>query len=426
MKTARGISLLETIVSVQILLVVSLFCMAIFGQGQRHDLRARQFSTCSLLANQKMQELTSKPLRELRAQLAVPASDRFSGDFQDYTYNATLSDYEPGLSQLEVIARSQLGCFSRCSLLLPTDVSGGGIASDPDTSRVYYVAMAENGEGSARLSRFDDQGASVNPLQGPVLPAGLALGGVAGAPGQNWLWGIGPNGALTGFNEDTNAWIAPEQAPPSPPLPTLFHSLACDSSAHRVIASDMNNRCLWLYDYDWVSTGPPYWYAQPCRPSLNSLSPLGSPGAVATDPYASLVWVADTENNCLRKFLFGDTLPAGAIASNFEAWSSDGRTVGYWDLRPYRPRNDFLGTPCGLAMDEQGSGVYVADRSGVWRFDEAADSWTRICSFASLGEVRPAGMTCDRFGTVLYINCYGGRIIKVSGSPWSAAFVSGT
>ncbi len=68
----RGITLLETIVSAQILLIVSLFCMAVFGQGQRHDLRARQFSTCSFLANQKMQELHCVPPEQLKARLANP------------------------------------------------------------------------------------------------------------------------------------------------------------------------------------------------------------------------------------------------------------------------------------------------------------------------------------------------------------------
>lgn len=416
----RGISLLETVVSVQILLIVSLFCMSIFGQGQRHDLRARQFSTCSMLANQKMQELTSQPVRQLRKQLVNPISSKFSGDFADYSYNVTLSDYEPGLSHLEVVARSHLGCFSRCSLLIPSEVSGRGIASDSDTSRIYYVGVdSATGEGKSRLSNFSDPGSA--PADGPPTADGLPLSGVAGAPGQNWLWAISPDGAMTGFSEQTNQWIAPEDAPASPPLATLFHSLACDASAHRVVASDVANRCIWLYDYDWVS-GPPYWYARPCRPST---LPLGTPGAVATDPYASLVWVADTENNCLRKFLFSDDVTA---SPNLEpAWTSNGRTIGYWDRRAFRPNNDFLGTPCGIAMDEQGSQVFVADRGGVWRFEETANTWDRICTFASVGgDPRPAGMTCDRFGTVLYINCYDGRVIKVSGAGWTPAYVSGT
>lgn len=226
---------------------------------------------------------------------------------------------------------------------------------------------------------------------------------------------------MAGFNEQTNQWIAPEDAPGSPPLATLFHSVACDASAHRVVASDVANRCLWLYDYDWVS-GPPYWYAQPCRPRT---LPLGTPGAVATDPFATLVWVADTENNCLRKFLFNHEVSGDP---NLEpAWSSNGRPVGFWDRRAFRPNNDFMGTPCAIAMDEQGAQVFVTDRGGVWRFEESANSWSRICTFDSIGgDPRPAGMTCDRFGTVLYINCYGGRIIKVSGTGWTPAYVPGT
>ncbi len=417
-----GISLLETIVSVQILLIVSLFCMSIFGQGQRHDLRARQFSTCSMLASQKMQELTSQPVLQLRKALATPISAQFTGDFADYSYNVTLSDYEPGLSQLEVVARSHLGCFSRCSLLVPSEASGRGIASDPDTSRMYYVGTDSlTGLGKPGLSSFSGTG-SPAPAEGPPNPGGTPLSGVTGAPGQNWLWGISPDGAMTGFNEQTNQWIAAEDAPGAPPLATIFHSLACDASAHRVVASDVANRCLWLYDYDWVS-GPPYWYARPCRPSV---IPLGAPGAIATDPFATLVWVADTENNCLRKFLFSDNVTPGD--PNLEpVWTSNGRPVGYWDRRAFRPNADFLGTPCGIAMDEQGAQVFVADRGGVWRFEEALNSWSRICTFASIGgDPRPAGMTCDRFGTVLYINCYGGRIIKVSGASWTPAYVPGT
>jgi len=278
----RGISLLETIVSVQILLIVSLFCMSIFGQGQRHDLRARQFSTCTMLANQKMQELTSQPILQLRKLLVQPISAKFSGDFAAYKYDVTLSDYEPGLSHLEVIARSHLDCSSRCSLLIPSESSGRGIAADPDTSRIYYVGLdSVSGEGKAGLTNFSDTGSPVVLSPGPAAPGGTPLSGVTGAPGNNWVWGISPDGAMAGFNEQTNQWIAAEDAPGSPPLATVFHSLACDASAHRVIASDVANRCLWLYDYDWVR-GPPYWYTQPCRPDR---FPLGAPGAVATDPY---------------------------------------------------------------------------------------------------------------------------------------------
>ena len=112
----RAITLLETVVSVQILLIVSLFCMAIFGQGQRHDLRARQFSTCTFLANQKMQELMAQPTPQLRATLASPLYAKFPGELADFSYTATLSNYEPGLSLLEVVADSSLGCFSRCQM----------------------------------------------------------------------------------------------------------------------------------------------------------------------------------------------------------------------------------------------------------------------------------------------------------------------
>jgi hypothetical protein len=413
----RGISLLETVVSVQILLIVSLFCMSMFGQGQRHDLRAREFSACTQLANQKMQELSSQPILQLQKTLATPIAAKFTGDFADYNYTATLSNYEPGINLLEVVTHSQLGCFARCNLLVPSEASGGGIVSDADTSRIFFVHMnPATGQGSAFLTSFWDIGAPVTPVDGPAAPDGKPLSGVTGAPGNGFLWGLTPDGAMTGFNDLTNAWNTAEAAPGSVPLPTLFHSVCCDASAHRAIASDVANRCLWLYDYDWVS-GPPYWYSAPCRPSK---FPLGAPGAVVTDPYATLVWVADTENNCLRKFIFSDTAPPGYPPGTLEPWQVSGTTVGYWDNRSFRPNNDFLGTPCGIAMDRQGSQVFVADRGGVWAFDEAASTWTRICTFASLSlPPRPAGIACDRFGTVVYVNCYDGRVLKVTGSPWT-------
>jgi hypothetical protein len=409
---SRGISLLETIVSVQILLIVSLFCMAIFGQGQRHDLRARQFSTCTFLANQKMQEFLSKPTSDLRKELASPMAAKFSGEFADYSYTAVLSNYEPGLSSLEVVAKSDLGCFSRCQMMVPEEVFSRGIGADQDTSRIYFVGGPSSGPSNTTLSSFWDSGGAVSLQNTPANPDGKPISGLAGSPGQGFLWGIVPDGNLVGLNENPapGVWQAAETNPASD-LPIQWNSIACDESTHVVVASDVGNRCLRIYDYDWFPA--PYWHPDACKPESNS---LGVPGAVVIDPYATLVWVADRENDCLRKFLRSATPPPGYPASFLEPWPNASAPVGFWDTRSFRPSGDFLGTPAGLAMSDGGSRVFVADAGGLWVFEEAdtAIPWKRLCDYSGSGGTppKPAGLACDRFGTVVYVNCYDGRILK--------------
>ena len=176
-----------------------------------------------------------------------------------------------------------------------------------------------------------------------------------------------------------------------------------------VVASDVGNRCLWLYDYN--SLPAPYWHPLPCKPTK---TPLGSPGSVITDPYATLVWVADSENDCIRKFLWTDTPPVGYPAAFLERWPSTGPILGWWDTREFRPTGDFFGVPEGVAMSEGGSRVFVADRGGLWAFEEAdtANPWKRLCDFSGWGNPQPSGLACDRFGTVVYVTCYNGGILK--------------
>lgn len=428
MKT-RAFSLLETVVSVQILFIVALFCMTMFGQGQRHDLRAREFSLCTMLVNQKAQELSTLPPVELRQRLASPLVGNFSGSFAEYRFQASLSDYETGLSLLEVESRSPLGCRSRCTLLVPSETSGRGIALDPGTSRIYFVGGPAGGPSNNFLSSFWDVGGPLTTTDTPAEPGGNALSGVAGTPGYGFLWGLTPEGGPVVLEETTPlTWQAPEATPTSAPLPPRWHSVACDASCARAMFSDLNNRCIWLFDCD--SNAAPFWIDSPCRPVSH---PLGSPGALTTDPFGTLVWVADREHNCLRKFLFGPTIPPGYPnpGLNLEAWPASGPVRGYWDRRSFRPPNDFLGTPEGIAVTAGGSHVLVVDRGTLWAFEEtsSASTWVRLVDVGSAG--RPAGLAIDPSGTCAYINCYDQRVLKATGlqpsnaGSWSVTQIVG-
>ncbi len=407
----KGISLLETIVSVQILLIVCLFCMSIFGQGQRHDLRAREFSTCSFLANQKIQELRCFPPEQLRTRLAKPEAARFSDDFSDYSYDASFSSYDQDLGLLEVTTHSKLGCLAHCSLLLPLETVGRGVLADANTNRVYYVGASAAGTANNFLSAWNDESPGALPPT-PAHPAGLPLGALAGSPGANFLWALGPGAGLTSLAESPSYTWGAETASPSATPSVFWSGLCSDANTGLAIASDASNRCLRLYDGESGS-----WNPIPCSPRRNS---LGIPGDSAVDPFGSLVWVADRENNCLRKFLLSADTPAYP-AGLVERWPGSGPVQGYWDNRSFRPSNGFLGTPLGVAMDKEGYAVYVLDGSGIWSFVETdgATAWQKKFTFSA--NIRPAGLELDQFGDVFYVNCSDGRLMKVlPGSPWVA------
>ncbi len=407
----KGISLLETIVSVQILLIVCLFCMSIFGQGQRHDLRAREFSTCSFLANQKMQELQCTPPEQLQVRLAAPEVAKFTDDFSDYDYNATFTHYDEDLGLLEVTTHSKLGCIAHCSRLLPLETVGRGVLADPNTNRIYYVGATAAGTANSFLSVWNDDSPAALPPT-PAHPSGLPLGALSGAPGANFLWALGPLTGLTSLVESPSvSWGSPIVTPTA--TPAVFWSGLCgDANTGLAIASDSSSRCLRLYDGESGS-----WNPTACSPRGNR---LGIPGDLATDPYGSLVWVADRENNCLRKFLLSPDTPAYP-PSLVEPWPETGPVQGFWDTRSFRPGNGFLGTPLGVAMDKEGYAVYVLDGSGIWSFVETdgPNAWQKKFTFAS--GTRPAGLEMDSFGDVFYVNCSDGRLIKVRpGTPWVA------
>ncbi len=285
---------------------------------------------------------------------------------------------------------------------------------DRYTNRIYYVG-SNGGQAEPHLSVWNDEppGAALpdTPAHGSALP----LGAVAGVPGADFVWAIGPTTPLSGFSESPPAWVSSLSDPPAIPA-QQWSGLCSDAYTGLVVASDAVTRCLWLHNTDDAA-----WNPIQCKPVSN---PLGVPGALATDDYASLVWVVDREHNCLRKFLWSSDAPAPTYPpSLLEAWPPAPAAVqGYWDIRSFRPGNGFLGTPQGIAMDEQGHAVFVLDRAGIWSFIETdgASAWQRVYTFPSA--TRASGLATDQFGGVFYVNCADGRLLKiVEGSPnWTS------
>jgi len=223
---------------------------------------------------------------------------------------------------------------------------------------------------------------------------------------------LGPSAGIASLVETPSLTWGAQIATPSATPEVFWSGLCSDANTGLAIASDASSRCLRLFDGE---TGA--WNPAPCSPRRN---PLGLPGDLATDPYGSLVWVADRENGCLRKFLLSPDTPAYP-ASLVERWPAAGSVQGYWDTRSFRPGNGFLGTPLGVAMDKEGYAVYVLDGSSIWSFVETdgANAWQKKFTFPSA--TRPAGLELDQFGDVFYVNCSDGKLLKVKpGSPWVA------
>jgi hypothetical protein len=74
-----------------ILLVVALYIMSLFASGQKHWLRAQQYSIASFLVHGKMQEAMLIPLKELPT-----GRRRFDPPYEDFTYQVDFASYEGG------------------------------------------------------------------------------------------------------------------------------------------------------------------------------------------------------------------------------------------------------------------------------------------------------------------------------------------
>lgn len=377
--TRRGLSLLELLLALTILLLVSLYTMSMFSTGQSHFVRAQQFSQGNFLVNAKLQELLAVPYAEL-----VPSTGKFPAPYDDFRYTVTLEPFELDMSVISVEVTSRRGAVARASTLVSDDAGFAGLAVDPATDRQV----------SAQGDHLNTQQDTPTTTSTAGTPGNCLVGGVAGMPGWNLLWISSPKLGLLSHTE-VDGWKPAVPLPTSPPLAPLFTGLAMTQFGSKLFVGDSNNRGLWIYD----DSGTPAW--TPNQIVRATDPPLGSVGGVATDPYGSMVWVADRENQCLRKLLVGSSRTDSAV-------EPDASGAGAWVKKRYCPPGTIgMGTPHGVTMDPNGWAVYVVDRGRAYRFvdDPAGDGeWKVLCNFPSaLVTARPSGLALDPYDNILYI-----------------------
>ena len=106
-----GLSLVELMIAFLIILVVALYIFSLFASGQKHWLRAQQYSVSSFLVHQKMQEALLTPLAEL-PNGKVPCDP----PFQDFTYQIDAHPYEGrSIYQVDVEVTSRIGTSARAT-----------------------------------------------------------------------------------------------------------------------------------------------------------------------------------------------------------------------------------------------------------------------------------------------------------------------
>ncbi len=393
-KARTGLSLVELMIAFLILLVVALYIMSLFASGQKHWLRAQQYSMASFLVHGKMQEALLIPLKDMPV-----GRKQFDPPYEDFSYQIDVSSYESGrvLYALDVEVFSRIKTSARASTLVGDDQNFAGIVTDPFTNLQTYSngSILKTYDGSTSVSSGN-------------APDGRIYGGLAGVPGSNLLWSAsGPKGLMKFLETGPPAgWVGPlgfdvgaiarGLATPS------YNGVASDGNGNFQLAADSLNRCIWL-------TSDPAGIIEALRPTT---IPLGQPSGIVTDPYASLVWVCDQENQCLRKLLL-QASPTGYAPGELDGPAASGYAA-YWVNKEYKPAANYMfGSPQGIAMDKYGWGVYVVDRSRLYRFVDSDSTWTVMGTFpAAVVNQGVSGLAMDAFNNMLYINTLEGTVYE--------------
>lgn len=378
-----------------LLMLVSLYLMSLFASGQRHALRARDYSQATLLAHQRLEEARAVPVAELE-NLEQAEPDPYRG----FVTHRRLEPYEAGLWMLTVETRAPSGASARACALVSQPFDFTGVICDPFSHRIVWLNGSD-------LMAWDDSSASVRNL-GPAGDA-RTFGALCGIPGSNQIWRgasrLGPM-AYAESLPTPGTWSPALGSPVSSPddfvAPPRFTGMAGDFTGHRLVLCDAANRGLWFWQGSaWSSV---------VRPRQTA---LGKPSGICCDTAMSLIWVADQDYQCLRKWL-GPAASALYPAAQLE--SAGG--IGNWHRSRFRPPATMgFGSPCGLAMDPLGWGVYVHDGSRLYRFLDGENRWELLGSMpAALVEARPSGLCTDRFGHQVYLCTQQGSLWKVRAS----------
>ena len=183
-----------------------------------------------------------------------------------------------------------------------------------------------------------------------------------------------------------------------------------DRMGNVVYLADWSNRGLWIH-LDGLPGLPAGLFKNQIHAPVQP--PLGIPSGVATDDTGTLVVVADTENQCLRKLFVNladpTQTPPGYSAEELEAAPN----VGYW-LKERLRHPKGMGAPQGVVLNTSGWAVYAVDRAYLYRMIEeepGSYDWKRWELPEAVAEAGPSGMAYDEFDNVIYL-------LTKSGSLW--------
>ncbi len=355
-----GVTLLETLVSLYLLFLISVYLLQLFAGGCKALDRSVEFTTATFLAQEEMEQV-------LPQDVVVAAQGNFNGDFADYSYAVSTSEYSPTLQRIEVDVRGRHGVTAALVALKAGPPDFAGISTDQSSCDATF-----------RRQQNLQPDCYVPPtfaLPQALPDSGEASGIACDDTGSVSFVADRYNCQLWYY--DVNATGSPWSGPfhPDTGMGTPA-GVATDSFANEAWVSDQSNRAIWkFYNGIWTRV-------QPSNP------PLGVPAGIATDAAASNVWVVDTTNQCVRRY------------------NDDMQT---WDPTCYGAGS--LQDPRGVVAPHGGQGrVYIVDSTHLWSLDTGTGVVTSVATLPS-GLHDPSGLASDRFGSSFWINSTHDRAI---------------
>ena len=419
-----GLTIAELLIAFVLVLLLLLYTISSFLASNNYLKRGKEYSTSLFLCQTKMEELQVTPITDIEAE-----TGDFAPDFPDYGYEITRVPWEGELEQLEVRVTSPKGAIAKIRTLRQSQAYQGIIA-DPATNTVAFTKP-----NSATIHFWDDTNPSQATTASNPLTGGNP-GALAGHPGHNLLWAVNQTtNTITPYREsEPQPWGAAISFPTVEGLgPTRLAGIAMDRMGNHVFCADWSNRGVWIYNdgvpglsvgFQGTQAPRPGRPAQP-RPHAPVSPPLGIPSGIATDPTGSLVIVADTENQCLRKLFVNlaqpSLRPPGYDPDKLE--SAPG--VGYW-LKERLRYDEGMGAPQGVAMNASGWVIYTIDRAYLYTLVENSPDdarWTREQLPDELTLSSPSGIVLDEINNVLFVTTKNGELWKhffdpAAPEPW--------
>ncbi|MBQ7567793.1 hypothetical protein IJT17_03210 [bacterium] len=394
----RAFSLLELLVSMLVLYIISAYIISLFSSGSRFGGRTREYSVSTFLARNQMERLSCSPLERLARQ----SSGKCEHPYEDYVWNASVSDFsgELKLLKLEVVSPMK----ARSSLLrLMRERSFFGVSCDEYGDQVIWSRPGQSAAGFVQSSAPSSSAKTVS-LSMPEVDD-CYIGAVSGVPGRGAAWAACTNRATVGFYgfDDKHRVIkriklnASTHSGFSSPL---FTGIAADSWGNRVYCADVVNGAIWMAAEPADKNHLEWAGGSPWRPSA---VPLCEPMGLALDENASILWIAEGPVRALRPLhLNADTAPYGQGAERLAG-------VGWWGGRCSPKLGS--GAFSGVAVNAWSSLVYAADSGYLHVLTYSVDgalslssAWKSYRLPTDLCSALPSGLACDPYRNLVYIN----------------------